>query len=57
MRFKVQGPYSQHFICFITYEFVQKARVLYNIWLDKIVRDKRSSLLESFMSYEEIEML
>ncbi len=34
-----------------------KARVLDHIGLDRLVRDKQSSLLDSFVSYKEIEVL
>jgi hypothetical protein len=35
---KTQGPYSQHFIFFITYELAKLARVLNNYRLDMLVR-------------------
>ncbi len=37
---QVQGPYSKHFIFFMTYELVQKARVLHCIRLEMLVRGK-----------------
>jgi hypothetical protein len=39
------GPYSQHFILFVTSEFAQQARVLHYNALEMLVRDKHSSLL------------
>ncbi len=39
------------------YELVQKARVLHNVKLERLTRDNHSSLLGSFLSYEENEVL
>jgi hypothetical protein len=54
---KVQGPYSQHFIFLVTYEWAKQARVLHCSGLESLVRDKHSSLLDPFISYEENEVL
>ncbi len=51
-----QGPYSQNLIFFVTYEWAQYVSVLHHTKLEKIVRDKLSSLLGLFVSYEENEM-
>jgi hypothetical protein len=45
----VQVPYSKHFISFVFNEWVQKARVLYNIRLEILYGDKHSSLLGPFV--------
>jgi hypothetical protein len=37
---KYQGPYSQHFIFFVTYESAQKARVLHKTWLERLANNK-----------------
>jgi hypothetical protein len=47
------GPYSQHF--FISYDWVQKARVLRRVRLEGFVRDKQSRLLGPFVSCDENE--
>ncbi len=47
------GSYSQHFIFFVTCEWVQQARVLQYTRLERLARDKHSSLLGPFVSYEE----
>jgi hypothetical protein len=36
--------YSQHFIFFLPFKMAKKARVLHYIRLEKLVRDKHSSL-------------
>jgi hypothetical protein len=51
------GPYTQHFIFFVTYELAQYDWVSYYISTDEIVMDKNSSFLDSFVSYEEIDVL
>jgi hypothetical protein len=45
--------YSQQFIVFVTYEWPPKARALHNTRLERLARDKKSSLLGPFVSYEE----
>jgi len=45
--------HSQQFIVFINYKWAQKACELYNIRVDKLTRDKHSSLLCPFIIYEE----
>ncbi len=57
LRIMSQGMYSQHFILFVTYELTQRARVLNYSRLEKLVREKHSSLLEQFVSYEKNEGL
>jgi hypothetical protein len=52
-----QGLYSQHFICFVTYELAEKARKVHYTELEMLVRDKHSGLLDPFVSCEEIEVL
>jgi hypothetical protein len=47
------GPYSQHFIFFITYEWAQQARMLDYTWLEKLARDKHYSFLGLFISCNE----
>jgi hypothetical protein len=43
-----QGIYSQHFISFVTYQWSHEARVLHYTRLDRLARDKHSSLLVPF---------
>jgi hypothetical protein len=51
------GPYSQQFIFFATYEMAQLARVLHYSWLEMLVREKHSSLLDSLISYAKNKVL
>ncbi len=51
------GLYSQHFIFFVTYEWTKKARMLHYAGLESLARDKYSSLLGPFVSYEENDVL
>ncbi len=51
------GQYSRHFIFFVTYGWAQQARALYYSRLERLAKDKHSSLLGSFVSYNEIEEL
>ncbi len=51
------GPYSQHFIFFITDEWDQYARVLYKTEVERVARDKHCSLFCPLVSYEENEAL
>ncbi len=53
MRICLQWPYTQHFIFFVTFKYTQQVRVLLYTRLKKFARDKHSSLLRPFMSYEE----
>jgi hypothetical protein len=55
--YKTPGPYSQQFNLFVTYKLTQKARALNYSWLEKLVREEHSSLLEQFISYEDNEVL
>ncbi len=55
--FMEQGPYSQHFFFFVTYELGQWARVFHYIRLEMLARNKHSSLLGQFVSYEENKVL
>jgi hypothetical protein len=52
-----QGPYSQHFIFFVTYEFAQWAWVLHCTRLERLAMDKQSSLLVPLVSYKEYKVL
>ncbi len=47
-----QGPYSQHFIFFVTYESSQYVRVLHYITLERVASNKYSILLGQFVSHE-----
>jgi hypothetical protein len=51
------GPYSQHYVVFVTYKLAQKARVLHNTRLKRLAGEKHSNLLVQFVSYEEYEVL
>jgi hypothetical protein len=44
---------SQHFIFFVSYEWAQEESVLYYTKLERVARDKHSSLLGQFVSCEE----
>jgi hypothetical protein len=46
---KVQGPYSQLIIFFITYEWVQYVKVLQFNKLERLVRDKHFILWGPFV--------
>ncbi len=48
-----QGPYAQHFIFFVTYEYTQLRTVLHYTGLKRPSSDKHSSLLGEFLSYKE----
>jgi hypothetical protein len=50
-------PYSQQFIFFVTYVWVQKARALDYTRPEWFASYKQSSLLSPFVSKEEIEVL
>jgi len=52
-----QGPYSQHFIFFVTYESAQYARLQLNTRAERLVSDKNSNLLGLVLSYEENKVL
>jgi hypothetical protein len=47
-------PYSQHFVFFVTYEWTWEARVLQNTTLERLAREKHSSLFRPFVIYEKI---
>ncbi len=47
------GPYSQHFIFFLTYEFFQQAIVLEYTRSEKLTSDKHSNLWNLFVTHEE----
>ncbi len=49
----VQWLYTQHFIFFVTLKYTQQVRVLLYTRLKKLAKDKHSSILRPFMSYEE----
>jgi hypothetical protein len=50
-KWKKQEPYSQHLIFFLTEAWAQYSR------LERLAKDKHSSLLGPFVSYEENEEL
>jgi hypothetical protein len=54
---RFQGPYSQHFIFFLTFKCFQQARVLNYTWPEKHDSDKHSNLLDPFITYEENKVL
>jgi hypothetical protein len=54
---KVQVPYSQHFIFFVTYEGANKYVLHYYIRLERLFGEKHSSLLDPFVSYKEKKVL
>jgi hypothetical protein len=51
-----QGSYSKHFIFFVTCAWAQKVRVFYYTKLERLTRDKDSSLLDPFVSNKENEV-
>jgi len=51
------GLYSQHFIFFVTFYWAQKARVVYYTRLERLVRDKHSSLVGPLISFKRNEVL
>jgi hypothetical protein len=53
---KYQGPYSHDFIFFVTYYRADKAKVSCNTWLERLARDKCSSLLGPLVGYKENEV-
>jgi hypothetical protein len=55
--FIVKELYSQHFIFVITYELAQYGTVLIYTSRERLARDKHSSLLDPFVSYEENKLL
>ncbi len=57
LRIRTLGTYWKHFIFFMIYESVQKARLLHTVKLERLDKDKHSSLLGPFLSYEENEVL
>ncbi len=52
-----QGPYSQHFNLYVTYEWAQQARKLHYTRLERVARDRYSRFLGPFVSYEEKNVL
>jgi hypothetical protein len=44
LKTKYLGPYSQHFIFFVTYELTHRARVFNYSRLEMLVKEKYSSL-------------
>ncbi len=52
-----QWPYSSHFIFFVTYEWVQIARMLHYTRQERLPMDKHPSLLGLFISFEENKVL
>ncbi len=57
LRQELQGPFSQNYIFFVTYEFAKKAGVLHYMKAEMLVSEKHTSLLGPFISYEENEVL
>ncbi len=53
----LQGLYSQNLIFSVCCEWAQYIWVLYQNKLERLARDKHTSLLGSFLSYEENEVL
>jgi hypothetical protein len=49
--------FSQHSIFFLTYELAKYARVLNYTELERLTRDKHTSLLGPFLSYKDNEVL
>jgi hypothetical protein len=49
---KTQGLYTQHFILVVAYEWAQYARVLHYTRRAGLAKDKHSSLLGPFVSYD-----
>ncbi len=47
-----QGPYSQHFIFFVSYERGQLASVLHDTMLESLCRYKHFSLLGPLVTYK-----
>ncbi len=47
------GPFSQHFIFFVTFKCDQLARVIHYTGPERFARYKHSSLQVQFVSYEE----
>jgi len=52
-----QGPYSQHFIFFVNYEWTQQARVLHFARMGRVARVKRFCLLGPFICCKENKVL
>jgi hypothetical protein len=52
-----QGPYSQHFIFFVTYKWAQQSRVLHYTVLEGVNSDKHSGLLGPFETDKENKVL
>jgi hypothetical protein len=52
-----QGLYSHHFIFFITYKWAQYTTVVQYNRLERLARDKYSTSLGLFLSYEETKVL
>jgi hypothetical protein len=48
---KNQGPYSSHFIFYVTYKWAQKSRVSHYTKHKRFAIDKYSCLLGPFVSY------
>ncbi len=52
-----QGPYSQHFVFFVTCKWTQQVRALQNTKPERLASYKHSSLMLEFLRYEEKEVL
>jgi hypothetical protein len=46
----ILGPYSQHFISFLTCKSAQQTRALHNTRLERLANEKYSNLLVTFES-------
>jgi hypothetical protein len=57
LRIHPQGPYSQHFVFFVTYKWTQQVIGLHNTKPERLASYKHSSLLLKFLRYEEKEVL
>jgi hypothetical protein len=49
---KAQGPYSQQFIFIVTCKWAEQARLFHHTNQEWLARDKHSSLLSPFISYD-----
>jgi hypothetical protein len=54
---RLEGPNSEHFIFFATYEWSHKARVLHYTRLERLDMGKQYSLMGQFISYDKNEVV
>ncbi len=57
LQIRTQGQFSEHFFFSVSYKWAQKTTVLHYTRLKRLVRDKHSSLLGPFITYEENKFL